>query len=47
MSPEIERQTPFDPGALREQVRFTCRRVATEPGGEFHFHTGRSLARRP
>ncbi|HJP22723.1 MAG TPA: methyltransferase domain-containing protein [Alphaproteobacteria bacterium] len=35
-----------DPEALREQVREKYREVALEPEREFHFHTGRPLARR-
>jgi arsenite methyltransferase len=35
-----------DAGALREQVKEKYRDVATHPDGEFHFHTGRSLAAR-
>ena len=35
-----------DQVALREQVREKYREVATHPDGEFHFHTGRSLATR-
>ncbi len=35
-----------DADALREQVREKYRDVATHPDGEFHFHTGRSLAAR-
>jgi SAM-dependent methyltransferase len=35
-----------DPDALREQVRGKYREVATDPGGSFHFHTGRDLASR-
>ncbi len=35
-----------DPAALREQVREKYREVATDPTRPFHFHTGRSLARR-
>jgi SAM-dependent methyltransferase len=35
-----------DTAVLREQVREKYREVAAEPGGEFHFHTGRSLAAR-
>lgn len=34
-----------DPVALRASVRDKYRAVATDPGGGFHFHTGRSLAR--
>jgi arsenite methyltransferase len=37
---------PVDPDALREQVRDKYREVAVDPGGGFHFHTGRDLARR-
>ncbi|HLK76639.1 MAG TPA: methyltransferase domain-containing protein [Streptosporangiaceae bacterium] len=35
-----------DPDALRAQVRAKYRDVAVDPGGSFHFHTGRALARR-
>jgi SAM-dependent methyltransferase len=35
-----------DPGALREQVKVKYREVAADPGGSFHFHTGRALAAR-
>jgi SAM-dependent methyltransferase len=35
-----------DPDALREQVRGKYRDVALNPGGGFHFHTGRELASR-
>src|SRR4051812_18782478 len=35
-----------DPGALREQVMDKYREVAADPGGSFHFHTGRALAAR-
>jgi len=35
-----------DPDALREQVRDKYREVAVDPGGSFHFHTGRGLASR-
>src|SRR5881392_3796738 len=34
---------PVDPAA---QVRGKYREVAADPGGGFHFHTGRDLARR-
>jgi arsenite methyltransferase len=37
---------PVDPDTLREQVRDKYREVAVDPGGGFHFHTGRDLARR-
>jgi arsenite methyltransferase len=35
---------PVDPEALRADVREKYREVATNPSGEFHFHTGRPLA---
>jgi arsenite methyltransferase len=35
-----------DPEALRMQVRERYREVATDPGRDFHFHTGRALAAR-
>lgn len=35
-----------DPGALREEVKNKYRDVACNPQGEYHFHTGRPLARR-
>lgn len=35
-----------DPSVLRARVRAKYREVATEPGGTFHFHTGRPLAAR-
>jgi SAM-dependent methyltransferase len=35
-----------DVDALREQVREKYREVAVEPAAEYHFHTGRPLARR-
>src|SRR6266581_8221283 len=37
---------PVDLDVLREQVRDKYREVAVDPGGGFHFHTGRDLARR-
>jgi SAM-dependent methyltransferase len=36
--------TTVDPEALRAQVRVKYSEVATNPGGQFHFHTGRRLA---
>ncbi len=36
--------TTVDPEALRDQVRVKYSEVATNPGGQFHFHTGRRLA---
>lgn len=41
-----ERSTPVDPEALRDEVRAKYREVADVPGANFHFHTGRELARR-
>jgi len=35
-----------DADALREEVRSKYREVAVNPGGQFHFHTGRVLAQR-
>ncbi|MGQ0830867.1 MAG: methyltransferase domain-containing protein [Microthrixaceae bacterium] len=35
---------PVDPEALRADVREKYREVALQPGGTFHFHTGRPLA---
>ena len=35
-----------DPNLLREEVKKKYRDVASEPGGEYHFHTGRKLAQR-
>lgn len=35
-----------DPGILRAQVKEKYREVAENPGGAFHFHTGRPLAER-
>jgi len=37
---------PVDPVALREEVKSKYREVACNPRGEYHFHTGRPLARR-
>jgi arsenite methyltransferase len=39
-------QTLVDTDALRTEVSKKYRAVALEPGGEFHFHTGRPLASR-
>lgn len=35
---------PVDPDALRAEIRVKYAEVATNPGGVFHFHTGRALA---
>lgn len=37
---------PVDAAALREEVKGKYREVAVDPHGEFHFHTGRPLAKR-
>ena len=37
---------PVDPTTLREEVKGKYREVAANPHGEYHFHTGRPLARR-
>ena len=41
-----DRSTPVDAEELRDEVRAKYREVAETPGAEFHFHTGRDLARR-
>jgi len=38
--------TPVDAVALREEVKLKYKEVAIDPHGEFHFHTGRPLAKR-
>ena len=42
----MARDLLVDPDELREQVRDKYREVAVDPGGSFHFHTGRGLASR-
>jgi hypothetical protein len=37
---------PVDSAALREEVRKKYRDVAVKPHDQYHFHTGRLLARR-
>ena len=37
---------PVNPLALREEVKSKYRAVAVDPHGNYHFHTGRPLARR-
>jgi arsenite methyltransferase len=39
-----ETTTAVDPEALRSEVRVKYTEVATNPDGQFHFHTGRPLA---
>lgn len=41
-----DRSTPVDADELRDEVRAKYREVAETPGADFHFHTGRDLARR-
>jgi len=38
--------TKINAAALREEVKKKYREVAIEPLGEYHFHTGRPLAKR-
>ena len=38
-------ELPVDAEVLREEVSKKYREVAVEPGAEYHFHTGRPLAR--
>jgi len=42
----MSQELPVDPAALREEVKSKYREVAENPHGEFHFHTGRRLARK-
>jgi arsenite methyltransferase len=42
----METEIAVDASALRDEVKKKYRDVATYPGGEYHFHTGRLLARR-
>ena len=37
-------ELPVDPAALREEVKSKYREVASNPHGEYHFHTGRMAA---
>jgi len=39
-------ESPVDPVKLREEVKNKYREVAVNPRGEYHFHTGRRLAKR-
>jgi SAM-dependent methyltransferase len=39
-------ETPVDAVRLREEVKEKYREVAVEPDGDYHFHTGRPLAKR-
>jgi SAM-dependent methyltransferase len=42
---EMTDALPVDSAALREEVKTKYREVATEPNRQYHFHTGRPLAR--
>jgi len=42
----MSKELAVDPVVLREEVKSKYRDVAVNPGGEYHFHTGRPLARR-
>ena len=46
MSARTSTDVVVDADALRDEVRKKYREVAVDPQGEFHFHTGRPLARR-
>jgi arsenite methyltransferase len=46
MTVSLQDEVVVDSVALREQVKKKFREVALDPHGEFHFHTGRYLARR-
>jgi SAM-dependent methyltransferase len=42
----VTEQLAVDSNLLREEVKSKYRDVAVNPSGEYHFHTGRPLARR-
>ena len=42
----MTKELAVDPVVLREEVKSKYRDVASNPSGEYHFHTGRPLARR-
>jgi hypothetical protein len=42
----MTKEMPVDPVALRAEVKAKYQEVAVDPRGEFHFHTGRPLAKR-
>jgi SAM-dependent methyltransferase len=42
----MSKELAVDPVVLREEVKSKYREVAFNPSGEYHFHTGRPLARR-
>lgn len=41
----MKAELPVDPALLRDEVKGKYREVATNPHGEYHFHTGRRLAK--
>ena len=43
---KLESELPVDPASLREEVKSKYREVATNPHGDYHFHTRRPLAKR-
>src|SRR6188768_3327046 len=42
----MDAELPVDAASLREEVKNKYRDVASNPHGEYHFHTGRPLAKR-
>ena len=42
----MDAELPVDAASLREEVKSKYRDVAINPHGEYHFHTGRPLAKR-
>jgi arsenite methyltransferase len=46
MTVSLQEEIIVDSVALREEVKSKYREVARDPNGQFHFHTGRYLARR-
>jgi len=42
----VSGETPVDAVKLREEVKQKYREVAVDPDGDYHFHTGRPLAKR-
>ena len=42
----MDAELPVDAASLREEVKNKYRDVASHPHGEYHFHTGRPLAKR-
>ena len=45
MTEQPQNADPVDAATLRDEVRSKYREVASDPHGDFHFHTGRYLAR--